>query len=229
MRVIIGHERFGRTREEFRALGHDCWSCDLVPAIDRSPYHIVGDIEDHLDEDWDLGIFHPDCTYLTSSAEWAYKDPDFKRYPGVGYHQRLKPGTLFGAQRREARSKSVAHVVRISKAPIDGICIENPPGHLSSAWRKPDQIIHPPQFGDDASKSTCLWLIRLAKLRPTGWAEPRMGGLPLFGGDGGPMRWANQTDSGQNRLTPSDGRAMQRALTYPGISKAFAKQWGGST
>jgi hypothetical protein len=227
MRILIGHEQFGHTREAMRRLGHEAWSCDLQPARDGSKFHIVGDVERYLDDDWDLGIFHPDCTFLTNSAEWAYKDPDYDRYPGVGYHQRLKPGTLFGAERRAARVDAVAHVIRISKAPIKGICIENPTGHLSKAWRKPTQIIHPPQFGDDASKATCLWLIRLAKLRPTGWAEPRMGGLPLFGGDGGPMRWSNQTDNGQNKLTPSDDRAMQRAATYPGISNAMALQWAG--
>ena len=228
MRVLIGHEQFGRTREAFRRRGHDAWSCDLQPARDGSPFHIVADVETILGDGWNLAIFHPDCTYLTNSAEWAYKDPDFERYPDVGYHQKVKPGTLVGRERSEARLAAVAHVIRLSRAPIQKICIENPRGHLSTAWRPPTQTIHPPQFGDDASKATDLWLIRLEKLRPTGWAEPRMGGLPLFGGDGRPMRWANQTDNGQNRLPPSDDRAMQRAATFPGISEAMAEQWGAS-
>lgn len=218
MRVLIGHEQFGRTREAFRKRGHDAWSCDLFPARDNSPFHIVADVETILGDGWDLAIFHPDCTFLTNSAAWAFGDGP--------YHQRVKPGTLVGATRRAAREKAVGHVIRLSQAPIPKICIENPVGHLSSAWRRPDQTIQPNRFGDDASKATCLWLKNLPRLRPTKWVEPRTGGMPLFGGDGGPMRWANQTDGGQNRLPPSEDRAMQRAATFPGISEAMAEQWG---
>jgi hypothetical protein len=103
-------------------------------------------------------------------------------------------------------------------APIPRIALENPAGHLSTAIRKPDQTIQPWWFGDDASKKTCLWLKGLPLLRPTVQAPPRWV-------DGSP-RWANQTDSGQNRLGPSDDRWALRAKTYQGIADAFASQWG---
>jgi hypothetical protein len=212
MRVLVGCERFGKVRDAYRARGHDAWSCDLVADAAGSPFHIQDDVREVMRwlNWWDQAIFHPDCTYLTCSAEWAYGDGP--------YHQKVKPGTLVGAARREAREESVAFVLELAAAPIKRKAIENPRGHLSSAWRKPDQTIQPHQFGDDASKATCLWLEGLPLLVPTRHVMPRMvNGRP---------RWANQTDSGQNRLSPSADRAMQRAATYAGIAAAFAEQWG---
>lgn len=218
-------------RDAFRRLGHEAWSCDLEgvePGGKWPQYHLFGDVRRYFTfRRWDLAIFFPDCTFLTSSAEWAYKDPDFLRYPGIGYHQRVQPGTLVGAERRAARIEAVKFVFECRDAPIPKKAIENPRGHLSRAWRQPDQIIQPNRFGSDASKATCLWLENLPRLRNTKWIEPRSGGMPLFGGDGGPMRWANQTDNGQNRLSPGEGRAMERAGTYPGIADAMALQWAG--
>jgi len=97
------------------------------------------------------------------------------------------------------------------------ICIENPIGIMSSLWRKPDQIIQPWRFGHDASKSTCLWLKGLPLLTPTYIFPPRI--------VNGRKRWANQTDSGQNRLPPSKDRASKRSKTYAGIAEAMANQW----
>lgn len=210
MRVLIGCERFGILREAFRRRGHDAWSCDLVPAADSSPFHIQGDVLDIVGAGWDLAIFHPDCTYLTNSAAWAYGDGP--------YHQRVKPETLVGAARRQAREEAVAFVKNLIAAPIPRIAIENPIGHLSSRIGPAVQTIQPNEFGDDASKATSLWLYNLPILFPTRLVAPRMvNGRP---------RWANQTDSGQNRLSPSDDRAMLRAATYPGIAGAMADQWG---
>ena len=104
------------------------------------------------------------------------------------------------------------------QANIRRIALENPVGCISTRIRPPDQTIHPYQFGDDASKRTCLWLRGLPKLRPTAYVEPRWVGTR--------PRWANQTDSGQNRLAPSPTRAKQRSTTYPGIAQAMARQWG---
>jgi hypothetical protein len=219
LRVLIGGERFGISREAWRARGHNAYSCDIVPAIDGSPYHLQCDVRTVFRLGWDIAIFHPDCTYLTSSAEWAYADPNFERYPGVGYHQRVKPQTLVGEARRAARKEAVSFVFECRDAPIPLIVIENPRGHLSTAWRPPNQTIQPNEYGDDASKATCLWIEgELPLLVPTKLVPPRfVNGRP---------RWANQTDGGQNRLSPSDDRAMARAATYPGIANAMADQWG---
>lgn len=209
MKVLVGCEHSGVVRRAFRARGHDAWSCDLLAAADGGP-HLQCDVRDVLGDGWDLAIFHPDCTYLTVSAAWAFGDGP--------YHQRIRPGTLVGAARREARQRAVDFVRRLLDAPIPRIAIENPIGHLSTAIGRPTQIIQPHWFGDDASKATCLWLIGLVPLVATQHVAPRMV-------DGRP-RWANQTDSGQNRLPPSTDRWARRAETYPGIAAAFAGQWG---
>lgn len=211
MRVLIGHEQFGHMREAFRHRGWDAWSCDLMPARDGSPFHLQCDVLTVLHRGWDLGIFHPDCTFLTCSAEWAYGDGP--------YHQKVKPGTLVGAARREARERAIEHVFALRMAPIRFKAIENPRGILSTRWRRPNQTVHPNMFGHDASKATCWWTEGgLPDLVPTKIIPPRLvNGRP---------RWGNQTDSGQNNLPPSDDRAMLRSETYPGLADACAEQWG---
>lgn len=213
MRVLVACERFGVIRDAFIRAGHDAWSCDLVDSAVAGP-HIKGDVREVLNQGWDLMIAHPDCTYLTISAAWAFKDGP--------YHQKVKEGTLVGAARREAREEALDFVRLLMDAPIPRIAIENPIGAISSAIRKPDQIIQPYQFGDDASKATCLWLKNLPPLEHTQRVQGRMvehNGKIV-------ERWANQTDSGQNKLSPGEGRAMERAKTYQGWADAMASQWG---
>lgn len=212
MKMIVGYETSGMVREAFRALGHDAWSCDLLPAEDNSPFHMQCDIWEALAAvRWDFGIFHPECTYLCISAAWAFKDGP--------YHQKVKEGTLVGAARRRMRDHSLAEVRKLMALPFPWV-IENPVGAISTFIRKPDQIIQPWQFGHNASKATCLWLSDgLPHVVPSGLVQPRI--------VNGKRRWGNQTDSGQNRETPSDHRWKDRARTYPGIAAAFAKAWGG--
>jgi hypothetical protein len=158
-----------------------------------------------------MAIFHPMCTYLTVSAAWAFTDGP--------YHQKVKPETLTGQVRREARDLALDNFRRLLALPYPK-AIENPaPSFVSKAIRPPDQTVQPYQFGDDASKRTGLWLDRLPRLRPTGWIAGRM--------VDGRERWANQTDSGQNRLSPGEGRWLERSATYPGIAAAMGAQWGG--
>ncbi|MGL5015030.1 MAG: hypothetical protein ACRC6V_12180 [Bacteroidales bacterium] len=213
MKVLIACERFGVIRDEFIKRGHDAWSCDLVESAVEGP-HITGDVTEVLDQGWDLMIAHPDCTYLTNSAAWAFGDGP--------YHQKVKEGTLVGEERREARVRALDFVRLLMGAPIPRIAVENPIGAISTAIRKPDQIIHPYQYGDDASKATCLWLTGLPALVPTRRVQGRI--VNINGKE--VERWANQTDSGQNRLSPSEDRAMARAKTYKGWAEAMAEQWG---
>lgn len=194
MRVLVGCEYSGRVREAFRHLGHDAWSCDLLPAEDDSRYHIQGDVISFLKEGWDMAIFHPPCTYLAVS----------------GMHW-----TTRGLRDPQLTEDALEFVKRLMDAPIPRIAVENPVSVISTRIRKPDQIIQPWWFGDDASKKTCLWLDGLPKLVPT---NP----LP---GDAKTIR-GNQTHSGQNRLGPSAGRWKERSRTYLGIAKAMAEQWG---
>lgn len=116
---------------------------------------------------------------------------------------------------------------RILALPIRRKAVENPRGFISTAIRKPDQTIQPYQFGDDASKATCLWLENLPKLQIL--PELRVSGrLVEWPRGSGKLveRWSNQTDSGQNRLTPSEDRWQARSATFPGIADAFVRDWG---
>lgn len=228
MRILVACECSGVVRRAFAARGHCAISCDLKPPEDGDwHHHHQGDIRDMLKYQWDMLIAHPPCDYLATCAAWAFCDPDYTRYPGVGYHQKVTPETLTGAARRAARVDAVAFFLALWNFGIPRICIENPIGHMNTHPDLPReepcrQIIQPHQFGEDASKATCLWLKGLPPLVPTGHFPPR---LVQWKGKT-VKRWSNQTDSGQNRLTPSDNRAAVRAVTYPGIAKAMAAQWG---
>lgn len=218
-KVLIGYSACPLTRQAFEAHGHEVYTCDLLPSRDNALFHLRGDIWEFLGDGWDFAVLHPMCTYLTCSAAWAFNDPDFEKYPEVGYHQRVKPGTLTGEARRAARAEALDNFRRLLELPFP-VAIENPGTNFAStAIRPPDQIVQPHQFGDDASKATGLWLTSgTPLLAPTASVAPRMV-------DGRP-RWANQTDSGQNRLSPSETRWLERSQTFPGIAAAMGDQWG---
>lgn len=228
MNVLIACEQFGVIRDAFIARGHNAVSCDLMPTRVPGP-HYEGDVRDILSPwYWDLVIAHPDCTYLTVSAAWALCDPDYGRYPGVGYHQKISAGTLVGAERRQAQKEALDFVELLGAVKCHRIAIENPAigainknvNLIQYGFRSnfPTQVIQPHQFGHDASKSTGLALKGLPDLVHTKYVEPRI--------VNGKPRWSNQTDSGQNMLSPGDDRAMQRAKTYQGWADAMADQWG---
>jgi len=221
MNILIGCEESQEVTKAFRLLGHNAYSCDILESSGGYPeYHLKMDIfkaicgGELITEsftkinipNWHIGIFFPDCTFLTCSAEWAYKE-----------QPELKSGKLTGQKRIEARKKAIRFFMDLYNCGIPKIAIENPIGVMSTEFRKPDQIIQPYNFGNDASKSTCLWLNNLPKLTHTQYAEPRV--------VNGKKRWSNQTDSGQNKLPPSKDRAKLRSKTYPGIAKAMAEQW----
>lgn len=239
MRVLVLFERSGVVRRAFREAGHDAWSVDLEPADDGAAPHLQCDVRDvlallydpaehrydwstgrHDAEPWALVIAHPPCTYLASS----------------GLHWNKK------RRERERETESALRLVRdIMDAPIGKVAIENPVGRIGTAIRPADQYIQPWQFGHDASKRTGLWLRGLPKLSPTSIVAPRMvcaecgsvqphagsaWGCRLCGSHRLRPRWANQTDSGQNRLPPSADRAQRRAQTYEGIARAMVRAWG---
>lgn len=214
MRVLIACEYSGRVRDAFAAIGHDAMSCDLLPT-ETPGNHYQGNVLDVIGDGWDLMIAHPPCTYLTIAAEWAYQEVQKKK---------IKPGTLIGAARHAAREEAIRFVLALANAPIEKIAIENPVGVLSSRWREPDQFIQPYEYGNDASKKTCLWLKNLPRLAPTDFAPPRL----AISSDGRSysLRWGNQTDSGQNKEPPSDDRWKIRSTTWTGWAEAMASQWG---
>jgi nitrogen fixation protein len=195
-RVLVACEYSGTVRDAFIALGHDAMSCDLLPTDSPGP-HYQGSVLDILNNGWDLMIAHPPCTYLSVS----------------GMHW-----TTRGIRDPLLTEDALRFVTTLLAAPIPKIALENPVSVISSRIRKPDQIIHPHEYGHDASKKTCLWLKNLPHLVPTEHIPPRV--------VEGKKRWGNQTDSGQNTLVPSADRWKIRSTTYKGIAAAMAAQWG---
>ncbi len=183
MRVLVACEYSGRVREAFRKRGHEAYSCDLLESEDNSPYHIIDDCLSVISRNhWDLMIAHPPCTHLAVSGARWWKD------------------------KQEEQVEALEFVRDLMNAPVERICIENPISRISTAIRKPDQIIQPWQFGHGETKSTCLWLKQLPTLTPTDIVSGR--------------------DNRVHRMPPGPNRWKDRSRTYPGIANAMAEQWG---
>jgi hypothetical protein len=181
MRVLVACEYSGRVRDAFRRHGHDAMSCDLLPTESPGP-HYQGPVEDVLNDDWDLMVAHPPCTHLAVSGSRHF-------------HRK---------QREQAEALDFVRLLMAS--PIPRWCIENPVSVISSAIRPPDQIIQPWEFGHGETKTTCLWLNNLPKLKPTSYAEGREARVHL--------------------MPPSPDRWKERSRTYQGIADAMGDQWG---
>lgn len=198
MRVLIACEFSGVVRRAFATRGHDAWSCDLLPAEDRSNRHIVGDAREILNDGWDmLAVFHPPCTRLCNSGvRWLANPPPGKTVAQMD--QELKEGAeLFSA---------------LWNAPIERVAVENPIMHkhakvLIRNYAPPAQTIQPWQFGHGEVKATSLWLRGLPKLTPT---EIVAGRTPRV-----------------HRASPGPDRWKERSRTFTGIAEAMADQWGG--
>jgi hypothetical protein len=202
MRVLIACEFSGIVREAFRAKGHDAWSCDLLPT-EIPGQHYQGDVflfiekqESLYANPFDLMIAHPPCTYLAVS--------------GLHWSSRV-------AGRAQKTEEALMFVKKLMDANITKIAIENPVSCISTRIRKPNQIVQPWYFGDDASKKTCLWLKNLPLLQKT---------KILLGDE--KTRRGNQTPSGQNKIGPSPDRWKERSRSFQGIANAMADQWGGT-
>lgn len=208
MKVLVGCEFSQRVTKAFRDLGHEAYSCDLVPCEINHDWHLQEDVLDILDMGWDLAIFHPDCTYLTVTGnKWLKDQPE------------RKSGALVGEKRRSAREDAISFFMKLINAPIKKIAVENPIGIMSSVYRKPDQIIHPWQFGHEMSKSTCLWLKNLPLLTPTDIVGK--GEFVTYKSGKRMTKW--YADAANNN---PEERAKIRNRTFEGIALAMAKQWG---
>jgi hypothetical protein len=191
VKVLIACEFSGTVRDAFLRRGHEAMSCDLLPTETEGP-HYQGDVRDVLDYPWDLMIAHPPCTDLAvSGAAWFAK----KRMVG-------------------AQQASASFFMKLAKADIPRIAIENPVCIMSRLWRKPDQILQPWMFGHTEQKATCLWLKGLKPLQPTKNVHQEMMTLPK-----------NKRER-LHYLPPSADRWKLRSETYQGIADAMADQWG---
>lgn len=214
LNVLVACEFSGAIRNEFRKLGHDAISADLVDAIDHSPYHHKGDVLEIIErhpingQPWDLMIAHPPCTYLTVSGNRWFKPEYAERFPN----------------RPQQRKDAIDFFMKLYNAPIPHVAVENPIGIMSKEFRKADQIIQPWQFGDPFQKSTCLWLRDLPILEHTNvvdkgefveWTDKKTGRK---------KRQAKWYMDALNGKSPEE-RQKIRNTTFPGIAKAIAEQY----
>ena len=214
MKVLVACEYSGIVRDAFINKGHEAISCDLLPSESNLGKHYKGDVKDILDDDWDLMIAHPPCTYLAvSGARWFYH-PEDKHLP---YEER-RPHPLH-PNRKQLQEEALDFIKLLMKAPIEKIAIENPVGVISTKIRKPEQIIQPYMFGHSESKKTCLWLKNLQPLQPTNIVEEEE--RVVYASGRSMPRWYADA----YKLPPEE-RWKVRSATFPGIAKAMADQWG---
>lgn len=178
MRVLIACEFSGVVREAFRALGHDAWSCDLLPT-EIPGQHIINDVRNVLDWDWDLVVAHPPCTYS------SYAGNRWLNQPG----------------RREKMFQSFELFEAIWNAPVKHIAIENPRGYVCKYWRQPNDLIEPYYFGDPMTKATCLWLKNLPPLMATNIIIDPFINWTKYGSNG-------HNGKGRSRTFPGVAKAM---------------------
>ena len=183
MNVILAGEESGVTRDAFAALGHNAWSCDLKPSR-RPGQHYQGSWHDIEFASFDLMIAHPECTHLAVSG-----------------------ARHFAEKRADGRQQAaIEEFMFLANAPVPMKCIEQPVSIMSTLYRKPDQIVHPWQFGHGETKATCYWLTGLPPLLPTAIVSGREARI--------------------HRMPPGPLRAQARSETYAGIAAAMASQWG---
>ena len=184
MRVLVACEESQTVTKAFRALGHEAFSCDVLPCSGGFPeWHLQADVTNILKLPWDLIIAHPPCTDLAVSGARHFEE---KRKDG-------------------RQQRSIDFFLLFTAVDCPRVAIENPIGIMSRIYRKPDQIIHPWQFGHGETKATCLWLKGLPLLKPTNIVEGREQRI-----------W---------KMPPSADRARLRSKTYDGIASAMAEQW----
>jgi len=191
MRVLVACEQSGTVRDAFRRRGHNAWSCDILPDANGSPFHYQQDVTPLLEYEWDLMIAHPPCTDLAVSG-------------AKHFHRKAKE-----------QEEGLAFVAKLAAAPnVHRICIENPVSIISTRLGPPDQIIQPWQFGDEAQKTTCLWLHWLPPLIPTSIVDKGEFWISPDGKKRMP-KWMSDNTSPKHR-----------SKTFQGIADAMADQWG---
>ncbi|MCU7558186.1 hypothetical protein ROU88_03090 [Macrococcus capreoli] len=230
LNVLVACEESQTVCKEFRNLGHNAYSCDILKCSGGHPeWHFNQDVfsiienrggllqsgEEVFLDKWDIMIAHPPCTYLAvSGARWFYH-PEDKNLPV----EKRRPHPKF-PNRAQDREDAVKFFMKLVNANIEKIAIENPVGTINTRYRKPDQIVQPYQFGDSASKSTCLWLKNLPKLEPTNIVGK--GDFVILSSGKKLPKWYSDALS---KSKSSEERRTLRSKTFPGFAKAIATQW----
>lgn len=208
IRIIVACEESQTVCKAFRELGHEAFSCDILPCSGGHPeWHFKEDIFKVLNREpkFDLMVAHPPCTYLTVTGNrWFNEDK---------YGEKA-------IKRKKDRVEAIQFFKMLSEVDIKYLAIENPVGIMSTEWRKPDQIVQPWMFGDEAQKTTCLWLKNLPLLKPTNIVGK--GEIIKFSSGKSMPKW--YADAFYKCKTKEE-RSTFRSKTFQGIADAMAKQW----
>jgi len=213
-KVLIACEESQAVTKEMRVLGIEAYSCDIEPCSGGHPeWHIQGDVTPLLEQEWDMIIAFPPCTYLSNAGTRHYSSR-------INSEEKV-------LEREKKREEAVRFFMQFVNAKCNRIAIENPVGYMNSFYRKPDQIIHPYYFGEAVQKRTCLWLKNLPLLEHTNML-PKPEPIYICQGDkckGKRINWCEALKTGVGRGTQVE-RAKARSKTFEGIAKAMASQWG---
>ena len=212
MRVLVGCEESQAVTKEFRKLGHEAFSCDILPCSGGHPeWHFQQDIFEVINMGWDMMICFPPCTHLAvSGAAW--------------FEQKRKDGR---------QQNGIDFFLALTKTNIPRWAIENPVGIMSNIYRKPDQLIQPYYFGDAVKKTTCLWFKNLPHLYHN--AEPNLFDIQTTHTQPEIIKYAikksksgtrNYSGAAAKWFKTKEERSSERSKTFPGIARAMANQWG---
>jgi hypothetical protein len=196
MRVLIACEESQEVCKAFRELGHEAFSCDILPCSGGHPeWHFQCDCFDIINAfDWDLMIAHPPCTFLSKAGtRWLY------------------PKGKLNKERYEKGIKGKEFFMKLLNANISRIVIENPIPHKVFNMPQETQRIQPYEFGHPIKKTTLLWLKGLPKLIPTKIIEGRTNYIDK---------------KGIKHTALNGWSAKRKSKTFSGIAKAMAEQWG---
>jgi hypothetical protein len=227
LKVLVACEESQAVTVELRKLGHEAYSCDIEPCSGGHPeWHLYGDVMLALrgcglmplesggvlaiPEKWDVIVAFPPCTYLTHAGTRHFSP-------------KMNPPEKIEA-RKKLREEAAEFFMTFANADCDKIAIENPVGWMNTTYRKPDQIIQPYWFGDNAQKRTCLWLKGLPKLEPTDML-PKPEPMYICEGEKCKGKRIGWCEGMRNIKGGQKERAKARSKTFPGIAKAMATQW----
>jgi len=209
MKILIACEESQTVCKAFRKLGHEAYSCDILPCSGGHPeWHIQGDVFEIINQGWNMMIAHPPCTYLSNA--------------GIRWFNEERYGDK-ARERKVLRLEAMDFVKRLMDSDIPKIVIENPVGFLNSQYRKPDQTVQPWFFGDRFNKPTCLWLKNLPKLVATNIVDK--GEMVTHMTKKGVLKTDSKWYYDAFKMPPKE-RAMFRSKTFQGIADAMADQWG---
>lgn len=203
MKVLVACEESQAVTKELRRLGHEAYSCDIIPCSGGHPeWHIQVDALELLKIKWDMIIAHPPCTYLTNAGA-----------------RHLWKGHQLNQERYEKGLEAKEFFMAFLNADCPKIAVENPIPSKVFELPKYTQTVQPYEYGHPYTKKTCLWLKGLDPLVPTDIVEPEATWCPSGSYSG------KHGDKHRGMFTKD--RAKNRSKTFPGIAKAMAEQWAG--